>query len=312
MRISSNMFTDNMLVQLNELQAQQNQLQNQASTGLSVSRPEDNPSAMATVLTLQTQDSADSQYQKNIQDLQSTASLTSNAINSLQVIIQKAQELATSSDSLSVSQMADTAKQINQLLQQAVDIGNTKDANGNYIFAGTAGNSQPPFAVTKDASGNITGVTYQGNTSTDLVDVSQNLQVTAQVPGANTTGSGPGRPFVDSRSGADLFNHLISFENDLNAGNASAISSNDIPALAKDESNVVNQISANGVVQSALESFSNSTSQQSTNIATQVSNASSADLATTLSRLSQTQTAYQAALQSGALVKQLTNLSFLP
>ena len=81
MRISSAMFGDNYIPQLNQLQASQNQLENQASTGLSVSLPEDDPSTMAQALSLQSASTANTQYQKNIAQLQSQAANASTPIN---------------------------------------------------------------------------------------------------------------------------------------------------------------------------------------------------------------------------------------
>jgi flagellar hook-associated protein 3 FlgL len=48
-----------------------------------------------------------------------------------------------------------------------------------------------------------------------------------------------------------------------------------------------------------------------TNITTQTSNLTSADLATTLTKLDQTQTAYQAALQSSQMIMGLSILDYI-
>lgn len=191
-----------------------------------------------------------------------------------------------------------------------MQLGNTKDADGGYIFGGTA-TGAPPFTATTDASGNVTGVTYNGNTSVNKVGIAPGLSVTAQSPGENNTGSGAGGVFADSRTGADVFSHLISLQQNLSSGNTSAISSTDSPNLTKDEDNVVTQISGNAVVQSTLESAGNIASQQSTGIDSQMSNDTNANLAQTLTQLSQTQTAYQAALESGTMVMGLSLLEFL-
>ena len=106
--------------------------------------------------------------------------------------------------------------------------------------------------------------------------------VSAQVPGENTTGTGPAGLLADSRSGADLFRDLISLQQNLTSGNTAAIASTDSPNLTKDENNIVSGIAANGVLQSTLESASTAATQLGTSITTQTSNLTSADLATTL------------------------------
>jgi len=312
MRVSTSTFSDNFLYQANQLQAKQNLLQQQATTGLNFSLPSDDPSAMAQVLNLQTDATANTQYQSNITDLQNQATTVSGVLTSLQTITSKAGEIATSADGTATpTQLASDAQQVSELLQQAVQLGNTKDSQGNYIFGGTNTGS-PPFTATTDSSGNITGVTYNGNTDASQVEIGQGVTVSAQVPGANTSGPGPAGLFVDSQSGADLFNHLISLQQDLTSGNTTAIASTDAPNITKDENNVISQVSANGVLQSRLQAASSIATQQASNLTTQISGKTDADMATTLTHLQQTQTAFQAALQSSVMVMNLTILDFLP
>jgi flagellar hook-associated protein 3 FlgL len=191
-----------------------------------------------------------------------------------------------------------------------VQIGNTPDSNGNYIFGGTDTGS-PPFTANTDASGNVTSVTYSGNSSVASSEIAPGFTVSASTPGENNTGSGAGGVFADSRTGADLFSHLISLEQNLQSGNTNAIASTDAPALTKDEDNVVTQISGNAVVQSTLTAASNVAQQQVTGEDTQISDDTSANLAQTMTQLDQNQTAFQAALQSGAMVMQLSLMDFL-
>jgi flagellar hook-associated protein 3 FlgL len=189
-------------------------------------------------------------------------------------------------------------------------VANTQDAQGNYIFAGT-NTSNAPFAATTDSNGNVTAVTYSGNTSVASSEIAPGLTVTAQCPGENSTGSGPEGVFADSRTGANIFSDLISLQQNLASGNTSAISSTDSPALTTDENNVVSQISGNAVLQSTLEAAGNVASKKATNITTQMSNDTDADLAQTLTQLDHTQTAYQAALESGTMIMGLSLMDYL-
>lgn len=312
MRISNNYFTSNFISQVNNLAQQQTKLQTQASTGLKITLPEDNPAVMTQVLDLQTASAQNSQYQANITQLQNAATTSYGAMNNLKTISDRADQIATlaSSGTTSATDMASYATEVGQLIQQALQAGNTQDVDGNYIFAGTA-SSAKPFTPATDAAGNVTAVTYQGNTGTAQSEIAPNVTVTAQTPGANTTGSGPTGLFADSRTGADFFNHLISLQQHLAAANSSAISSADAPALSKDETNIISHISANSMLQARLTTAASTASTQSTNLTTQISGDTNADLATTLTQLQQTQTAYQAALTSGSLIMNLSILNFL-
>lgn len=312
MRISSSTFNNDFLGEIQQLEQKQNTLQGEASSGLSVTNPEDNPSVMSQVLDLQTETDANNQFQTNINSLQSTASIASTALNSLQSLVSQASEIATeaANGTTSSTQLSTYASQVESLIQEAVQLGNTQDANGNYIFAGTASNTQP-FSATTNANGSVTAVTYNGNDEESQSQIAANITISAAVPGVNNSGSGPEGVFSDSRTGADLFSHLISLQQNLASGNISAISSTDAPALAKDEDNMVNQISANGVTQSALTAAGSIATSQNTTLAEQISGNTDADLAQTMTQLDQTQTAYEAALESGTMVMNMSLLNFI-
>ena len=162
MRIAGTSYTDSMVSQLNLLSTQQYQLQNQASTGQTISAPSDDPAGMALALNLQADNSAVTQYAQNISTLQNRATIAGNALSSLQTIEERASEIATSADGASSpAQLQANASEVTQLIQQAAQLMNTQDGS-QYVFGGTASGSAP-FTVSTDASGNVTAVTYSGN-----------------------------------------------------------------------------------------------------------------------------------------------------
>ena len=299
MRIAFNSFPDSVKSQLATLSAQQNRLQNQVATGKRISQLDDDPAAMRQVLDLQTQDSQIAQYRKNIATLQTQATSSYNAMSGLQTISARVGEIATLADGTrSPQELSAYATEVTQLIQQGVQLMNST-GQGGHLFGGTQ-TTQPPFVATTDANGNVTGVTYQGNESVPAAEIAAGAPVSVQVPGANASGSGPAGLITDSRNGADFFNHLIALQNHLRAGDTASISSSDIPALAKDEDNITSQIANNGLIQSHLSTADSLASTQSLSVKRMVSQDSDADLAQTLTQLSVTQTAYMAALQSGA------------
>jgi flagellar hook-associated protein 3 FlgL len=294
------------------LGAQQNRLQNQAATGKRISQLSDDPAMMRQALDLQAQDSQLAQYRQNIASLQGQATSSYTAISGLKNVSSRAGEIATLADGTrSPEELGVYATQVTQLIQQGVQLMNST-WQGNHIFGGTQ-TTQPPFVATSDANGNVTGVTYQGNDSVPAAEIAAGATVSVQVPGANTSGSGPAGLITDTRNGADFFNHLIALQNHLLAGNTTAISSQDQPALAKDEENINSQIANNGLIQSHLATADSLAATQSLSVEQTVSQLSDADLAQTLTELSATQTAYQAALQSGAklLNPNMTLLNYL-
>jgi flagellar hook-associated protein 3 FlgL len=304
MRIAGTSYTDSMVTKLNLLSAKEYQLQNQASTGQTISAPEDNPAGMAQALNLQAQNSAVTQYSQNISTLQTNATVTGNALTSLQTITEKASEIATSADGTSTpAQLQADATQVTQLIQEAAQLMNTQNGS-QYVFGGT-NSSQAPFTVSTDANGNVTAVTYQGNTSVSQSEIADNTSLAVNVPGQNNSGSGARGVVSDSRYGADLFNHLISLQNNLQSGNTSAITSTDAPNLSKDDDNMIWQVANNGATQSRLQAAASFATTQQTGLQQSLSNVAGADLAQTLTQLSQAQNAYQIALQTSSQILQL-------
>ena len=311
MRVSSSSFGESFIYQTNQLENEQNTLQSEATTGLKFATPGDDPAGMSQALELQADSSANTQYQNNITQLQDSATTSYNALNGLQTLISQANTIAAGVDGTTpTQQLAGDATEISGIIQQALQLANTQDSSGNYIFGGTVA-STPPFAATTDSNGNVTGVTYQGNTSVAQAEIAPGVTVSTQTLGANTTGTGPRGLITDTRYGADLFNHLISLQNDLTSGNVNAVSSTDVQNLSKDENNIAYQVGSNGVVQSELTNTGDVATQQGTSLTTQMSNLTNANLATTLTQLQQTQTAYQAALESGVQVLQLSLLNYM-
>ncbi len=310
MRVTSSTYSNALIDDLNTLGLRQSRLQTQVSTGQRIQSPADDPVAMRRVMDLQAEAGSVAQYQSNIGRLQGTATASYDAIQSIKSVTDRAGEITTLADSLkSPDQLKTYATEVNSLIKQAVDAANSQN-QGSYLFGGTK-TDQPPFAMTTDADGNVTAVTYQGNASVSQVDVASGTSVSGTIPGANDSGSGPRGLITDPRAGADLFSHLISLAQNLRAGDTSAIASTDRPQVANDENNVIYNLSQNSTTQAQLGALSTSASDRSTTLDQSVSKETDADLAETLVRLNETQTAYQATLKSAGTVMNQTLLDFL-
>lgn len=310
MRVTGNTFTNSLATQLNQLTARQYRLQNQAATGQRIHAPEDDPAAMQRTLALRDEQSRIQQFANNITALQDRATDSYNALRGVKKVSDRAGEIATLADDTRSSQELTTyAREISQLIQQAVQTLNAQ-YRGQYIFGGTA-SDHPPFTVATDSDGNVTGVTYNGNVTVAQNDIDDSSSVSVDVPGQNSSGTGPRGVVADSRSGADLFAHLISLQNHLRAGDTSAIASTDRPALTKDEDNLLYQISNNGAMQTRLQTAASRASERLLSLEQSISKEADADLTSTLVELSQAQNAYQAALQSGAMLMSTSLLDYI-
>lgn len=310
MRVTANTFNNALVEHLSRLALRQNRLQAQAATGQRLRLPEDDPAGMRRVLDLQREASSLAQYQRNIERHQELAATTFSAIKSLKRLVDRASEIATLADGLKSPQELQTyATEVNALLRQAVQLANTKN-RGDYVFAGTRAD-QPAFVVTTDATGLVTAVTYQGNTTLPESEIAEGVTVATQALGANTSGAGPRGVLSDPRVGADVFAHLLALRDHLASGNTAAIAQMNREQLAADAENLVFHLGTSAAVQEQLEISASLARSRGEQLGRLISREADADLAQTLVRLSETQTAYQAALKTGAALLNSSLLDYL-
>jgi flagellar hook-associated protein 3 FlgL len=292
------------------LSQRQNRLQNQAATGQRIQFPEDDPTAMRRILDLQTESVNISQYRSNIQRLQEYSQVGYGVVRSLKNLVDRAGEIATLADGTkSQDQLNTYANEVEQLLEQALQYVNAQH-RGDYLFSGTRTNTAPYDAV-KDANGEIVSVTYQGNTDLAAAEIAENVTVSTMILSENSSGAGPRGLITDSRADADLFNHLISLRENLRAGDTNAIINTNLVEIGRDEDNFLVHFGSIGAVQARLEAAENISRTRTQSVEALVSKEADADLAQTLVRLSETQNAYQAALQSGGTILNQSLLDYI-
>ncbi len=310
MRVTSHTFPDSLIQQLTRLTITQNRLQTQASTGQRIQLPSDDPAAVRRVLDLQAQGASTNQYQRNISTLEEITQTGYTALRALKNVSDRAGEIVILADGTkSPAELSIFATEIDSLIEQGVGAVNAKFRE-EYIFGGNR-SDQPPFEIVYDAGGRITGVNYQGSANTNEYEIGPDVLIAPHSVGSNNSGSGARGLVTDSRSGADLFNHLIELRDHLAAGDTAAISATDKAAFADDEDNLLFHIGNIGAVLDRLNAAEASVQQRGESIEQSISTEVDADLAQTLVRLTETQTAYQAALQSGARVLGQSLLDYL-
>jgi len=145
MRIATSTIYAQQIASIDTQAAQYAQLGAQLSSGKSLNAPSDDPVQISEDLGLHTTIATQNEQSTNVQNAVSELTTTDGALSSLTSVMQSARTLAIqgASDTLTDSQRSSLANQIDQLLQQAVAIGNTSYA-GQYIFAGTSTNGNPP------------------------------------------------------------------------------------------------------------------------------------------------------------------------
>jgi len=298
MRISSESFPNSLIQNIQQLGTQQTQYQQELATGDRITNPSDDPAAMDQVLNMSAQLQSLHQYSANNATATDITQQSYSSLSSLQGISTTASELAEEGASGATDATSYTAytQQLDQLIQQGLQTANTQ-YNNNYIFGG-AQTTTPPFTATYDSSGAITGVTYTGTASGASMQTGQNSTVSPYTDGTTNQGI------------ATFLNNLIALRGAMNSQSSSAVAATQ-PGLQTSENTILDAVSGIGAVQSGLEADQTLNQSAFTSLQGLVSNDTSADVATTSVQLSQTQAAYQAALESGAKIMQTSLLNYL-
>lgn len=297
MRISSQTVSDSIVRQIQQLGNQQAKLQTQVATGQRIFKPEDDPSAVGRVLNLESESRALKQYSRNVDRALELSQATYASVQQFKKVSDRASELGTlGAGVLGDDASAAYASEVDQLIEQALQLGNSKLRN-DYLFAGTATDA-PPYTATRDADGRITGVTYDGNTDQASIILSEATSIAPGSTGATNEGL------------RDYLNGLVALRDALLVNDPAAVSTAQ-EDLIEGEDLIVNSLAEHGGIQARIEATTALLTSRSDDIEGLISGEADIDLPEYIVRLSQSQTAYQAALQSGANIMRLSLLDYI-
>ena len=297
MRITNNMVTNTILGELQQLETQQSSLQTEVSSGLAVAQPSDNPAAFGQVVQLESQSNETAQFGKNADQALNLANASYGGLRSLQQIYDRASQLgALGNGTLGKTASTTYSAELDQLIQQAVQLANTK-LNNTYIYAGTAVD-QPPFTTTTNGSGQIGSATYVGNSQQAAIALSATSSVSPSTSGATNQGI------------AGFINSMISLRDALTAGDSSAISTASTD-LASSDDLITSAVAENGAIQTRIQADQTQQQASAIELNSLISGDTNADLSQTIVKLNQAQLAYQASLQTAASVMHLSLLNYV-
>ncbi len=299
MRISTSLMQQLGVNSLLDQQSQLSKTQQQLASGKNILTPSDNPSGAAQVLTLNNSVDAYNQYQTNGDAATTSLTLESNTLNSVVNTLQRAHELAV--QGLNGTQSAQSrqgiATEVQQLRDQLVSLANTKDPNGQYIFAGFKGNTAPVSA----SGGNFS---YNGDNGQRTVQIGPNRQV--------LTGDSGAKVFMDiPASGGgmqNVFKTLTDLVNGLNANNPSQSSLDNIQSALKNVLTVQTEVGSRLNAISNQKNFNDNVLLQTKQSRSQIQDL---NFAQAVSKYQQQLVALQAAQASYSKIQNLSLFNYL-
>ena len=208
MRVTNQSLSTRLLSSIQTAQTRLSDTQERVATGRRINRPSDDPFGTSRSIASHAKLDNVAQQQRTITMARSELASTESVLTSLGDVVGRAQELAVQADSSALDGPArrQIAAEVNQLLSEAVKLGNSSYA-GRYIFAGHQTQTAP---FVEDVPGQASTVTYAG----DSGQIQREIGDGEQMP-VNLDGDAIFTP---------LFNDLIAFRDALNTNDLNGVS----------------------------------------------------------------------------------------
>ena len=175
MRITNNMLSNNLLRNLESAQGRMDQLQNQLSSRLRISRPSDDPVGIQNAMRLKSNISSVEQWKSNADSAIGYMNTTDSTLGDITSILQRVRELTVQGNgTLSAEDKKNLEIEVKQISDQLHIMANTQ-IGSKYIFSGTATDKE---LITS-------GGTWQGNDQDVKFEIGNNLSLPISVNGNN-------------------------------------------------------------------------------------------------------------------------------
>jgi len=304
MRITLGMQTNQNLLNINNQQEQINQLSQQISSGVTMSSPSDNPYDWSQAMNLNQGLQEYNSILSGISFGTGWCQATGSALSQLSNLVSQAQQIAVSASSATgTTQSAAQASEVNGILQQAVSLANSQYGD-QYIFSGTS-TSTAPVSI-NDTTGDVSIIDDQNpiEVKTGTCDSSGGGSTAVNLTGNDVF------TFSSGGSTLNVLQQIWSLGQAIQSGNSATISSC-VNTLNDAYNNITNQSAINGTTLSDLTTQQSAINVMQTNEQGALSNLQDTDVATATTKLSQAQTAFQAALQVTGMLDNLNLTSYL-
>ena len=181
MPISTRLFNDQAITRFNRITSDIQQTQDKIATGKKVLKASDDPVAAATISFVRDQKVMLDRFATNIDRAQSRLGLTENVMAESVNLMTRAYELGiqAKNDTLDAFDRRAISFEISQIRESMMGLANSKDANGNYLFAGYRSNTEPFF------SNEAGEVKFAGDRGVHSVQVSESLRANTGLDGAD-------------------------------------------------------------------------------------------------------------------------------
>ena len=197
MTISTRLFNEQAVTNFKRITSDIQQTQDKIAAGKKVLKASDDPVAAAKISFVRDQKAMLDRFATNIDRAQTRLALTENVVAESVNLMTRAYELGiqAKNDTLTAVDRLAISFEIGQIRESMMGLANSKDTNGDYLFAGYSSNTQP--FVSNDAG----EVQFAGDRGVHSVQVSESLRANTGLDGADlfmrVESDGAVKPFFD-------------------------------------------------------------------------------------------------------------------
>ncbi|MDC0004266.1 flagellar hook-associated protein FlgL [Porticoccaceae bacterium] len=226
MKISTGQLFERAVTQMNTQQSAVAKMQAQLASGKQIVQASDDPDKVGLIQRLNTASQRQDVYEQSLNTVNGRLVAEEASIVATDNILQRVRELAVraSSDTLSAPDREIISIEVSALKESLMQLANTQDINGNYVFAGSMSNTVP---YTEDTFGQVS---YNGDDRHIAVDVSEQRRLTMNRPGSEVFDSVVRQESDDSTQRVGFFGVIEDF--------ASALKNNDTDGIQRSLSEV--------------------------------------------------------------------------
>ncbi len=176
LRVSTGQMFQHSLQQMQLRQVEANDLVRKISSGRAYLRPSENPFVAARALELEQVVSRTGQFQENTVLAEARLGLEETILTDVTRLLQRSFDLAVQANngSLGDEDRQAIANEVRERFTELLQLGNTVDANGDYLFAGFSGDTT---TLNARRIGNQDFVDYQGDQGRRLVAIGESRQI---------------------------------------------------------------------------------------------------------------------------------------
>ena len=299
MRISTAQIFRQSVDAMLDRQKELSQTELQVASGKRILNPSDDPSATVRILDLKETQQRLLQFQRNADAATAKLDQEETALQGMENLLQRVRELAVqgNNDPLGAEGRSAVAAEVRQHIDSFLQLANTQDANGEYVFAGFQSQTTP---FSHDGVGNFS---YHGDSGQRMLKIGESREVAV---------GDPGSIFMDfAAAGGGTTNVgevLYRLATNLEAGNADPEALSDIDTAL---GSLLNLRAKVGARMNAIDEQKDANDAFDLAVTTVRSSLEDLDYAEAISRFNQQLTALQAAQQSFIKIQDMSLFNFM-